>query len=404
MTTMVLWARYLRAAFLACSLVAAVIVGICAWATPAEAAARPNVVVLLADDMNADDLPYMPHTLARLAQQGVTFDAYYANVSLCDPSRATFLTGKYTQNTKVLTNNYAQFLKGGNETRNIATILQAAGYRTALIGKYLNSATNATRPDHVPPGWTYWFALDGGDLYGQYNYQVNENGTHKRFGSAVTDFATDVYRDRALTFIKGAAAAKVPYFCYLAFSAPHSPSTPALRYQDWFPNTQLPNKPSRNESDVSDKPDYIQSLLPLTTSKLSFLGKSYRKRLRSLQAVDEAVEAVFKAIGATGLTRTYVIFASDNGFLLGEHRATGKSGPYEEMVKQVLLVRGPGVVHGFKSLALVGNVDIAPTILDWAGLPIPEDMDGRSLKGQLTLQLPARWRVGYPLRLAGSTD
>ncbi|MFO1039044.1 MAG: sulfatase [Geminicoccaceae bacterium] len=371
--------------------------------TAAVAAERPNIVVLLADDMNTDDLAVMPRTIERMAQQGVQFTSYYTNVSLCGPARATFLTGRYTQNTRVNTNSHPQWVAAPNEYRNIAYWLNGAGYRTALIGKYMNAYPRPMPSGYIPPGWNYWFALQNGDIYKQYGYEINDNGETKVFGTAEEDYGVDVMRDRAIEFIRTAAADGVPYFCYLAFNAPHSPSTPPLRYATTFTSTALPTPPSFNEADVSDKPAYIQALPQLTTLKLSSLKTQYRKRLRSLQAVDEAVAAVIDAIGDIGLQNTYVIFASDNGYLLGQHRATGKSGPYEEMVRQTLLIRGPAIGQALSIGALTGNADIVPTILEWTDVRPSIVLDGRSLAGWLGQNPPPEWRIGYPLRQWGTT-
>src|SRR3954449_4561442 len=194
----------------------------------ARAATRPNIVFVLADDMRADDLVATPKIESLVGGAGMTLRKAFVDVPICAPSRATTLTGQYAQNTGVFGNvseagGYQAFRSRGNEAATIGTMLRAAGYRTALIGKYENSYPLAGQTDLVPPGWDYWAALAGG-YYKQYGYDIVEtDGSLSHYGSRPQDYAGDVLRQRELDFIGRSAAAGRPFMLYLAFVSPHEP-------------------------------------------------------------------------------------------------------------------------------------------------------------------------------------
>jgi N-acetylglucosamine-6-sulfatase len=373
------------------------------------AGTHPNVVFVLTDDMRLDDLQFMPKTRELLAGQGMTFDSYFDNVTLCCPARTSILRGQFSHNTGVLTNDVANggfetVFKDKLESSTIATALQAAGYRTGLFGKYLNGYPHGADPAYIPPGWDTWVSSTKGSAYGEYNYTLNENGKSVEYGNTPADYGTDVYLRKATAFMTAAEAEHKPFFAYIAGYAPHTPATPAPQDKDLFPDLKAPRDASYNEQDVSDKPDYIKVHSKLTPQAATGADRLYRLRAQSLQAVDRGVAGLYDHLKATGqLDNTYFVFTSDNGFHLGQHRLpSGKQTAYETDIHLPLLIRGPGVVAGSTSSAIVGNIDLAPTFADLAGTKLAHAVDGRSLvpilaSGGAKPATPDGWRNSFLL-------
>jgi N-acetylglucosamine-6-sulfatase len=368
---------------------------------PAAAAARPNIVFVLTDDQDLvlGSLDFMPRTRDLIARQGVTFADHFVPLSLCCPSRSTILTGIYPHNHKVYTNfppdgGFERFDELGLEETTMATALHAAGYRTALFGKYLNGYPGTEDATHVPPGWDEWASPVSGSPYAAYRYKLNENGKLVKYGSTAGDYMTDVLAGKAVDFVRRAAAGGQPFFLYLATYAPHKPSTPAKRHIGLFPGIQAPRTPSFNEGDVRDKPARMRGLRRLNKGQIGAIDVLYRKQMQSLQAVDEAIAGLVTALQETGqLANTYVVFTSDNGFHMGQHRLEpGKYTPYETDVHVPLFIRGPGVPAGTTVTSLTSSVDLAPTFAELAGADLPLAPDGRSLVPFLRGQTPAGWR------------
>src|SRR6185295_6488695 len=244
-----------------------------------------------------------------------------------------------------------------------------AGYRTALIGKYLNEYPDSDAPSYVPPGWDEWVVPAGGAPYTQFDYTLNLNGSLVEHAGTPADYLGDVLSRQARNFVTKASADGVPFFLYLTPYSPHKPCTAAPRHAGLFSKVKAPRTPSFNEADVSDKPEGIREKALLTKGDIALLDSLYRRRLQSLQSVDEAVAALITTLEKAGqLDNTFIIFTSDNGFHIGQHRLLGsKYTPYEEDIRIPLIVRGPGVPAGAKAKALVENVDLAPTIAQLAG-------------------------------------
>ncbi|MFL6193486.1 MAG: sulfatase [Thermoanaerobaculia bacterium] len=365
------------------------------------AQARPNIVFILTDDqdLTLGSLQFMPRTRALIGGQGMTFSNYFVPLSLCCPSRSTILTGTYPHNHEVFTNfppdgGFERFEELGREEATIATALHAAGYRTALIGKYLNGYPGAKGQAYVPAGWDEWASPVGGSPYAAYRYTLNENGKTVRYGGTAQDYATDVLAGKAVDFVRRAAGGGQPFFLYFATYAPHRPSTPAPRHAGLFPDLEAPRTPSFNEGDVRDKPAGIRRLPRLKKGQIAEINALYRRQMRSLQAVDEAVASLIKALQETSqLANTYVVFTSDNGFHMGQHRLTpGKYTPYETDIHVPLLIRGPGVPAGATAKSLAASVDLTPTFAGLAGAALPFEADGRSLAPLLRGETPAVWR------------
>lgn len=347
---------------------------------------RPNIIFILTDDLDAASIPYMPKLKSLLTDQGTTFSNFFITMPLCCPSRATILRGQYGHNTQILgnqppTGGFQKFNSLGEEKSTIAVWLQDAGYRTMLAGKYLNGFPDRSNLMYIPPGWTEWYSAVKGNAYGEYNYTLNENGKPVAYGSKPEDYGTDVYARKTVEFIQRSVKEGKPFFAYVAPYAPHGPATAAPRHEKMFADAQAPRTPNFNEEDVSDKPAHIRNRPPLTAREIARLDEEHRKRLRSLQAVDDMIESLVNTLGSVGqLDNTYIFFTSDNGFHLGNHRqVTGKIAPYEEELRVTLIVRGPGVPVGKTLEHLTGNIDLAPTWAELAGIKPPDFVDGRSL-------------------------
>ncbi|MFN8481601.1 MAG: sulfatase [Anaerolineae bacterium] len=400
-----------------------------AAAIPSDpSAAHPNILFILTDDQDVrlDSLDYMPHVKSLLTDKGIDFENFFVTVSLCCPSRSTIQRGQYAHNTQIYGNSYTaahpdggfqKFYKLGEENSTIGTWLHDAGYRTGLMGKYLNGYPQTFPPgqvpqNYIPPGWDEWDSPTEGQAkpdanctydgpYSEYNYWMNENGTIVPYKCAASDYMVDVLSGKANTFIQQAATDHKPFFLYLATYAPHQPATPAPRHENLFQGVTAPRPPSFNEPDVSDKPDYIKSRPLLTPTQVNAIDELYRNRLRSLQSVDEMVAHLVDTLQTTGqLDNTYIFFVSDNGFHMGEHRLnSGKQAPYEEDIRVPMIVRGPGVLSGVTRPHLTVNVDLAPTFADLAGVTPPAFVDGRSLVPLLHANPPGLndWRCAVLL-------
>ena len=366
-----------------------------------ESPAKPNIVFILADDMRYDDLKYMPKTRFLLGDGGMRFNHAYVSNALCCPSRATIMRGQYAHNTGVWTNingtdgGWKGYRYNGDEQDNLATRLHAAGYKTALLGKYLNDYRNTTV---VPPGWDKWFAVFEPPVE-YFNYDVNSNGQLRHFGTGESDYLTDVLSRQTQQFISASVAQGKPFFAYVAPPAPHHPLTPAPRDEHTYDGLKAPRPPSFNEADVSDKPPWIRQLPRLSDRAKAEVNGRFEKRLETLQALDNLVEGVVNTLWDSGqLNNTYIVFTSDNGVFRGEHRLpAGKAEPYEEDVRVPLLIRGPDVQAGSTTNKLVLNTDYFPTFTDLAGIRTPSYVDGRSLKPILKGATPSTWRTAILL-------
>jgi N-acetylglucosamine-6-sulfatase len=364
----------------------------------ARAAARPpDIVFIVTDDMRLDQLRAMPAVRSRLAANGVTFTNAFVPNPWCCPSRASILTGTYSHTNRVYRNappygGYASF----RAARTIATWLDGAGYHTGLVGKYLNGYRTG-----IPPGWDEWHAFSGGESNeggAYYDYDLVDNGVLSHRGDRPSDYSTDVLADRAVRFVRDAPPRK-PLFLYFAPFAPHGPATPADRHAAAFSSAEFrPRPPNFNEPNVSDKPAYIRSKPPLSQAGIRALDDGRRRMLRTLLAVDEAVDRVLTALADTGrLGSTLILFASDNGLLRGEHRWTSKVAPYEEAIHVPLIIRyDPLTLRGGSTDGhLVLNIDWAPTVADLAGVRAP-GADGKAMTPLLAGRNP-KWRRAFPI-------
>jgi len=377
----------------AVALLAALTVGVGAAVVPIRAgrssrrtADPPNIVFVLADDLDLAEMPAMPEVDALLARHGATFDDYFVSDSLCCPSRTTTLRGQYAHNTRVLNNGgprggFKRAYELGIERHTIATRLHAAGYRTGLFGKYLNGYPHPAGKRYVPPGWTEWASPVAGDPYSEYDYTLNHDGRFEPHDHAPEDYGTDVYMGLARRFVERSVARHRPFFAYVSVFAPHEPSTPAAADVDRFAGATAPRTPSFDQADVSGMPVLVQNLPRFTDEETAAIDRLYQRRIESLQAVDRGVADLVGTLRALGqLKHTYVVFASDNGFHLGQHRLpAGKEMPYDTDVHVPLVVRGPGIPAGRHVDVMGNNADLAPTFAAMAGAGRSRRWDGRSL-------------------------
>ena len=396
------------------TLVAAVLAGACgggsstapttaASATPTPAP-RPNIVLVLADDLDVDSAQLLPRLPVVMGQPGLTFSRAYVTTALCAPSRASILTGQYAHNHRLI---YSEPPDGGfpsfhGDASTIAVWLKAGGYRTALLGKYLNGYPHGAAETYVPPGWDEWFGhLSDFEDGRYYNYWINDNGSISRYGSQPDEYSTDVLTRRAVDYIQKAAGRAQPFFLYLAPEAPHAPAIPPDRHSGEFPREGCLRSPSFNEADVRDKPAWVQGIPLMTDADIKRADSFERGRLRTTRAVEDMMDQVLAALVAAGkLDNTYVFFASDNGLLMGEHRAVGrKNNHYEESIRVPLMVRGPGVPAGQVIAHPVLNIDLAPTFAELARISIPDSVDGRSFAPLLRASPPGldQWRSDFLL-------
>jgi N-acetylglucosamine-6-sulfatase len=339
----------------------------------------PSILLIVTDDQRWDTLWAMPEVRRLLVGRGVTFTEAFTTSSLCCPSRASILTGAYPHTTGVYRQGslYGGFRSFEDDTT-IATVLRDAGYRTGYFGKYLDAYQSAALAGYIPPGWDRWAAF----VHAEYHdYGLTIDGTVERFGTRPEEYSTDVLGELAERFIRTTGG---PVFAVFAPAAPHAPAIPAEVDARAFEGLPAWRPPSFNEPDVDDKPAYVRAFERLGPARIEQLDRLRRDQYRTLQAVDRAVARLIEAFADTGrLADALVIFTSDNGLLWGEHRWVRKEVPYEEAIRVPLVVRADAVVGDVRSDAhLVGNIDLAPTMADIAGVDLPGD--GRSLRPLLS--------------------
>ncbi len=332
---------------------------------------RPNILLIVTDDQRATGtLGVMPKTLRYFRRGGKQYTNAYATTPLCCPSRASILTGRYAHNTGVRRNRVAGL--------DLSTIfprrLVRNGYKTAMAGKFLNGWSRRRLPhfDH----WALLKVRNGG----YFRPTFNVDGNLRR----LRGYSTNLIGRHAVNFLNRFENQDddAPWFLYVAPYAPHYPWTPAKKYvqaslPDWSGN------PAVFEQDLSDKPAYVRQVnWTLAAARSVRAGQ-----LRTLMSVDDMVSRIVRRLRALGEERdTLAVFTSDNGFNWADHSlgaGASKRVPYGASVRVPLLLRWPGHVGpGSRAGRLVGNVDIAPTVLSAAGIeanPARPPLDGRSL-------------------------
>jgi N-acetylglucosamine-6-sulfatase len=393
---------------------------------------RPSFVVIQTDDATLDQLydsldvgginvQAMPYTLSLVANRGVTFNRFYVPYPLCCPSRVSLLTGRYAHSHNVRGNvppngGFTGFKARQAYSHNVATWLQGAGYRTIHIGKFLNGYGDEPFDEgkDVPPGWNAWHSVLRADTHHYfYGYTLNNNGAiegpfgdpgswetreygeRDDFGCPTAAlngkpcfYETDNFNRIAWEELNGTSPEQ-PFYLQVDYTAPHGDfrkpagPEPATRHYNTMIGAPYPHDRSQgfNEGNVNDKPRFIREAPYLSPQEIRTYRVYYQKALESLRSIDEGVKLIHDTLGSMGrLRNTYIIFTSDNGFFFGEHRLTGgKFLAYEPATHLPLLIRGPGIKPGTTTGELAANIDIAPTILELAGVEPDKSIDGRSL-------------------------
>ncbi len=411
-------------AALACTLLAAV--------AAAAAPSRPNIVFIMTDDHAAHAISaygsvvnQTPH-LDRLASEGMRFDRCFVVNSICTPSRATILTGKYSH-----LNGVPAFNRFDGTQPTAAKHLQAAGYHTGMFGKWHLGSD--------PTGFDQWMILPGQGIYHDPAF-ITPAGRR-----VITGYVSDVITDLCIDFIKSRPADK-PFFLMYHHKAPHRPWEPDAKHKALFANKQIP-EPATLRDDYATRTDALREnkqrvfddmtrrdlkLVPpadlkgaarnqwlgakpteveieIGGRKKSLTGEALNKwkyqrymqdYLACVQSVDDNIGRMLDWLDANNLrTNTVIIYTSDQGFFLGDNGMYDKRFMYEPSLRMPFLIRWPGVIKpGAAQDQMILNTDFAPTFLDLAGLPTPADMQGRSIIPLLRGERPSDWRTSMYYR------
>jgi arylsulfatase A-like enzyme len=401
------------------------------FSTAASAADRPNIVFIFSDDHAYQAISAYgdPRKLVetpnidRIAKEGMRFDRCLVPNSICGPSRATVLTGKYSHKNGFYNNEGGNKFDGSQQT--VAKLLQAAGYQTAMIGKWhLNSD---------PTGFDYWHILPGQGIY--YNPPMIKNGVR----GPNTGYVTDLITDFSLNWLKDRDQSK-PFLLMMHHKAPHREWCPPLRHLNHDndrkypePDTLFDNYDGRGKAEHNQDMTIEKTLTPLDLKfkpiasmnaeqrqawdayyeprnkafkEANLEGKDlvrwkYNRYLHDylgcVKAVDDSVGRTLKFLDDNDLAKnTIVIYASDQGFYLGEHGWFDKRWIFEESLRTPFIMKVPGVTKpGSVCDKIVSTVDFAETFLDAAGLPIPKDMQGASLMPLAKGETPPDWRKSF---------
>jgi arylsulfatase A-like enzyme len=344
---------------------------------------QPNIVFVLIDDLRSDMFGYQGHpfietpAIDRLATEGIQFTNAFVTTSLCSPSRASFMTGMYMHHHHVVDNN--NLMKKG--TVIFPQLLQKAGYQTAFIGKWHMGGAS----DEPREGFDHWVSFRGQGTYFPNKNKMNVNGKRVPRKKYMTDELTD-YAEEWLEKQDG----KKPFLLYLSHKGIHGPYRPAPRHLDQFKNQKitLPDSMSDTPGNYAGKPMWVKNQRnswhgvdhPYHSRHKQTIGEMKKHYCEMLISIDESVKRVMKTLKTNGLDKnTIVIFTSDGGFLWGEHGLIDKRCAYEESVHIPFLVWAPKLFDSKREVKqMVANIDVAPTLLELAGVSAPGSMDGIS--------------------------
>jgi N-acetylglucosamine-6-sulfatase len=354
---------------------------------------KPNIVFILSDDHRYDFIGFMNKVpfletpaMDRMAREGVHIQNAFVSTSLCSPSRASILTGQYTHHHGVIDNQS----NVADSVMYFPQYLQRAGYETSFFGKWHMGEHHA----NPRKGFDYWVSFTGQGVY--YNPTLNINGENIEYKDST--YISDLLTEKALEYLKNRNAGK-PFFLYLSHKGVHSEFTPAKRHNNRYKNGQVAYPPSmfppghaKNKNDsirynFDDVPRWVKEqrcswhgVDCMYDGAISF-EEFYVKYCETLLGVDESIAAVLKYLDENDLMKnTIVFYMGDNGFSFGEHGLIDKRQAYEESMRVPFLAMGAGIKPGSAMQQMIQNIDIAPTILELAGYPVPRNMDGISFK------------------------
>ncbi|XP_053686248.1 N-acetylglucosamine-6-sulfatase-like [Sabethes cyaneus] len=332
----------------------------------------------------------MTKTLKLIANQGATFVNAFTSSPICCPSRSSLLSGQYAHNNKAFNNSKSGGCFGTHwretvEPEAFPVLLQKHGYKTFFAGKYLNEYYSK----EVPVGWNEWYGLHGNSRY--FNYTLNENG---KVLFHFDEYLTDLLKNRTLRFLQDIQA-DTPFFAMIAPPAPHEPFTAAHRHENMFPHENAVRTKNFNVPFGPLEKHWLLTMppSPLPEQIVKEIDIIYRKRWQSLMAVDEMVDAIVTLLEERELmTNTYFIFTSDNGYHMGQFsQPYDKRQPYETDIRVPFLIRGPKVAPKSLVSSPIALIDVAPTVLELAGIPVPSKMDGASFISKLnTMEIHER--------------
>jgi len=353
-----------------------------------ESTAPPNIVFILIDDLRYDTFSHMGHPFVKtpqidaLAKGGMRFTNAFVTTSLCSPARASFLTGRYMHNHKVVDN--VDRMPSGTVT--FPQLLQKANYETAFIGKWhMGGSSDAARPR-----FDHWVSFRGQGMYAPGKQRLNVNGQQtprkKYMTNELTDYATDWLTDRE---------DDKPFLLYLSHKGVHGLYDPAPRHRDRYKNTKFtpPATMANTPANYAGKPMWVRDQrnswhgveFPYYGRSKQSLAEMYRHYCEMILSIDDSVGRVMQTLREKGIEKdTLVVFTSDGGHFWGEHGLIDKRCAYEESMRIPLLAYCPSRIKaGTRCDALVANIDIAPTLLQLADVALPKSLDGQSFAGLL---------------------
>ncbi|PVD33907.1 hypothetical protein C0Q70_05169 [Pomacea canaliculata] len=350
----------------------------------------PNIVFVLTDDQDLvlGGMDPMQKTTNLIGQQGLTFTNAVVSCPICCPSRSSIISGKYIHNHGAINNSVeggcsSRSWQQNQETRGFPVYLKQRGYTTFFAGKYLNQYgyDRVGGVSHVPPGWDWWNGLVGNSKY--YDYQISINGTLETHGhDYLNDYLTDLINRRAQDFLELQGPSSPPFFLMLSTPACHEPFPSAPHYAHRYSAAKAPRDHGSFNVKAKDKHWLMeQPIIPMPNDTLQLVDEYYSSRLRTLLSVDDMVEDVYNTLRRKNLLdNTYILFASDNGYHLGQFGLPyDKREPYEFDIRVPMMIRGPGIAAGTTSQESAMNIDLGPTFISLAGGEVPDHMDGKPL-------------------------